>query len=208
MFQEGIVETLTAQDIQRDLEVDIIQVLASVVGMMRTDPDDGCSANVDILAMSGGMVATCDVAVSADDIRTEIDAVAASGAAVRAIACDGGSASNNITILSREVATAVAQAIVQVDAFCESTGGPGTRSCALGNGTVTAVARATARAFASGLVQAGDDGCTCDLDAMVDAEDMTEIIAAATTSAMVRVCTGEASARTPLSSMPLPCRWR
>ena len=193
MFQEGIEETLTARDIQRTVEQDIIDVLASVVGTIRTDPVDGCSANGDLNSTAGDMAATCDVAVSADDIRTEVDAVATAGAAVRALACEGGNTTLQVDIRSREIATAVARAIVQVDSFCESTGGPGTMGCGLGSGSVTAIARATARAFASGVIEAGGDDCICDLSAMVDAEDMVEIIAAATTSARAEACTGAPS---------------
>ena len=46
-------------------------------------------------------------------------------------------------MLAMEVAVAVAMAVVQADAFCESSGGPGTLSCALSSGTVDAVASAT-----------------------------------------------------------------
>ena len=191
MFQEGIEETLTARDIQRTVEQVIIDVLASAIGTIRSDPD-GCSAVPYVPPIPGEMVA-CDFEVSAGDIFTELEAVATAGAAVRALACEGGNITPQVNTLSREVATAVARAIVHVESFCESTGGPGTMGCGLGNGTVTAIVRATAAAFAYGLVEQGGDSCFCDLSAVVDAKDVVEIIAASITSAMATACTGAPS---------------
>ena len=193
-FQGVEQQTMTAQDAERVVEENIIEVLATVVGEVRSDPVNGCSGNADVRAQAGDSVATCDVAVSADDIITEVDAVAAAGAAVRALACEGGDSSVGVRTVTQDVATAVAQAVVQADSFCESTGGPGTMACGLSNGTVAAVARATASAFVSGVVEAGGDGCTCDLSSLIDAEEIEEIIASASASALAQVCTGEPSA--------------
>ena len=196
-FEEGEDQTLTVRDIQTSIEETIIDVLASVVGQINTDSVNGCSANADLVAQAGNSVATCDVSISADDILTEVNAIAAAGAAVRAIACAGDGTSAAITILSREVATAVAQAVVQADTFCESTGGPGTVACGLSQGTVTAVARASASAFASGLVEASGDDCTCDLSVVADAEAIEEIMATASASGLAEVCTGAISRHAP-----------
>ena len=62
---------------------------------------------------------------------------------MQALACEGEGSSAEARMLAMEVAVAVAMAVVQADAFCESSGGPGTLSCALSSGTVDAVASAT-----------------------------------------------------------------
>ena len=200
-FQGDEEQMMTAQDAERIVEENIIDVLATVVGEVQSNTVNGCSGNANVRAQAGDSVAACDVAVSADDIITEVDAVAAAGTAVRALACEGSNSSLDVSSITREVATAVAQAVVQADSFCESTGGPGTMACGLSNGTVAAVARATASAFASGVVEAGGDGCTCDLSSVMDAEEIEEIIASASASALAQVCSGEPPAAGFLASV-------
>ena len=199
MFEEGDEQTFTANDIQTTVEENIIELLATVTGSIHTDSEDGCSANAVTTGSAGDSVATCDVAVSSDDILEEVDAVASAAAAVRALACEGDGNEASINLIVRDIATAVAQAVVQADSFCESTGGPGTMACGLSNGTVTAVARATAGGFASGLVEAMGDDCDCDVSTEIDIEEVEEIMAVASTSALANVCTGAPSAAA------LPC---
>ena len=193
MFEDGDEQTFTMRDFQEVVEENILNVLASVVGEIRTDSVNGCSGEVVVTGRVNDTVALCEVDISADAVVTEIDAVAAAGAAVRALGCSDSGNSADINIHSREIATAIARAIAQADVFCESTGGPGTMACGMSSGAVTAVARATASAFTSGLVRAGGEGCECDLSATVDAEEVEEVIATAATSAMSQVCTGAKS---------------
>lgn len=175
------------------VEENIIDLLATVTGNINTDPVDGCSANFVADSEAGNSSATCDVAISADDILEEIDAIADAGAAVQAIACEGEGNEAEIRLIGREIAVAVAQGVVQADSFCESNGGPGTMSCGLSNGTVTAVARATASAFSSAMAEAMGPDCDCDLSTSLTVEEVEEIMAEATTSALAETCAGAAS---------------
>lgn len=197
MFQDGIEETFTVRDAGRMVEESIIEVLAHVIGEINTDSVNGCSADANVTAQAGESVASCDVAVSSDDIIQEVNAVAASGAAVHALTCDGDGSDAEISLISRDIAAAVALAVVQADSFCESTGGPGTMSCGLSHGTVTAVARATASAFSSGWAEANDEGCSCKVAASADTEKVEEIVAVASASAMAEACTGVSPAAMP-----------
>ena len=182
------------RDFQEVVEENILNVLASVVGEIRTDSVNGCSIQGEVMAQVNDTVALCEIDTSADAVIMEINAIAAAGAAVRALGCSDNGNSADINIHSREIATAIARAIVQADVFCESTGGPGMMACGMSSGAVTAVARVTARAFTSGLVRAGGEGCDCELSATVDADEVEDIIATAATSAMAKVCTGAKSA--------------
>ena len=183
----------TANDVQRAVEENIIQLLATVTGEISTDSTDGCSGNAVTRGQAGDAVAECDVAISSAAILEETNAVAAAGAAVRALACDGAGNEAQINLIVRDIATAVAQSVVQADSFCESTGGPGTMACGLSNGTGTAVARATASGFSAGVVEAKGVGCDCEVSTAVGLQEIEEIIATATTSALAQVCTGAAS---------------
>lgn len=69
------------------------------------------------------------------------------GANVQALACTGEAEANTaeIELLAREIAVANALAFANVRTFCRSSGGPGSRACALGESTVTGIARAQVR---------------------------------------------------------------
>lgn len=118
------------------------------------------------------------------------------GAAVKAIACEGeaGDAAE-IRIIAREIAVATAQAVVQADTFCESSGGPGTIACGMSNATITSVASAQANAFAEGLAETMGPNCDCDLSNNISSSMMETIIAEASASALAQTCAG-----TPLTA--------
>ena len=81
MFEDGDEQTMTASDLQRVVEMNIIDVLSTVTGEIHTSSADGCSAAAVIRIDAGDSFAECDVAISASDIATEIDAIADAGAA-------------------------------------------------------------------------------------------------------------------------------
>lgn len=121
---------------------------------------------------------------------------------MRAIACEGEGSTAEVRVIAREIAMATAQAIVQADAFCEASGGPGTVACGLTNGTMTAVASAQASAFADGLAMTMGAGCDCDLSTNISATQMETIIAEASSAALARACVG---AHFFLLSIEFPC---
>ena len=194
MFEEGDEQTFTENDVQTTVEENIIELLASVTGSIHTDTEDGCSVDLETIGKAGDEVATCDVAVSSDDILEEISEVAEAGGVVQALACEGGGNEAEVNVIARQISIAIAQAVVQADSFCESTGGAGTMACGLSNGTVTAVAQATASAFASGMAEARGDDCDCDVSTQADINEIQEIFAVASTSALAEACTGAPSA--------------
>ena len=193
MFEEGDEQTFTENDVQTTVEENIIELLASVTGSIHTDTEDGCSGDSETIGKAGDEVATCDVAVSSDDILEEINEVAEAGGVVQALACEGGGNEAEVNVIARQISIAIAQAVVQADSFCESTGGAGTMACGLSNGTVTAVARATASAFSSAMAEAMGPDCDCDLSTSLTVEEVEEIMAEATTSALAETCAGAAS---------------
>lgn len=70
---------------------------------------------------------------------------------MQALGCDGADSFVEVELRLREVAVAVAQAVTQASAFCESRGGPGTLACGLSRGTVDAVATAQVRRHSRSL---------------------------------------------------------
>lgn len=70
-------------------------------------------------------------------------ALASAGLEIQAFGCDGPDSFVNLELQLREVAVAVAQAVTQATAFCQTNGGPGTMACAVSRGTVNSVASAT-----------------------------------------------------------------
>ena len=64
---------------------------------------------------------------------------------MQGFACDGPDSFINVELALREVAVAIAQAVTQATAFCETAGGPGTMACAISRGTVDSAASATVR---------------------------------------------------------------
>ena len=80
MFEEGDEQTMTASDIQRVVEMNIIDVLGTVTGQIHTSAEDGCSATAITRAEAGDNFAECDVAISASEFLEENDAVAEAGA--------------------------------------------------------------------------------------------------------------------------------
>lgn len=79
MFEGAEEQTKTAGDVQRAVEMSIIDVLSTVTGEIHTSAADGCSANAVSRAQAGDNFAECDVAISASDILTQTDAVADAG---------------------------------------------------------------------------------------------------------------------------------
>ena len=73
-------ETVTVGAVQRVVEENILQLLGRTTGEIRTSAVDGCSISATNRAQAGDSFAECDIAVSADDILTEINAVAEAGA--------------------------------------------------------------------------------------------------------------------------------
>lgn len=73
-------EPLTVNVVQRTVETRVANLLATIVGEVRTSAIDGCSANILIRADTPNSFATCDVSISADDSLVERDAVAQAGA--------------------------------------------------------------------------------------------------------------------------------
>eukprot|EP00892_Ulva_mutabilis_P005488 jgi/Ulvmu1/3310/UM154_0001.1 len=72
--------TITVSEVERVVEENILELIASITGEVRASTDDGCSifANnrIELNSDLGSTFAECDTSISADDIRTEIDAVA------------------------------------------------------------------------------------------------------------------------------------
>lgn len=117
---------------------------------------------------------------------------------VQALACDGEGTENEVRVIAREIAKATAKAIVQAEAFCESNGGPGTIACGRAEGAITAVASATAQAFAEGLAVAKGKDCDCDLSSTLSGSEMETIMVEASASALAKTC---ASAPLPSSTL-------
>lgn len=72
-------EPLTVSVVKTAAQTKIVELLSSITGEIRTSPLDGCSSDALILVSANENFATCDVAISADDIITEIDAIAEAG---------------------------------------------------------------------------------------------------------------------------------
>lgn len=190
MFKEGETQTFTRDDVQNAIEEYIIDFLSTVTGDIHTisADDDDCSSG--LLISHPPSFATCDVSISADDILEEVNVVADAGVAARALACSGDGNETEIRLISREVAAAVAQGVVQAESFCESIAGPGTITCDLTNGTINSVVRATATALVAGVAEARGDDCSCDLSTAVDVSQVEEIMAVASTAALAQICAG------------------
>lgn len=138
-------EPITVSVVQQVVQTEIAELLATITGEVRSSAIDGCSANALGQVTAGDSSAFCDVAITANDINTEIDAVADAGLEVQGFGCDGVDSFVEVELKLREVAVAVAQAVTQASAFCETSGGPGTMACGLTRGTVDSVASATVR---------------------------------------------------------------
>lgn len=65
------------------------------------------------------------------------------GAEARAFACEDGFAEETFKLTLSSTAKALAEAVSQVDVFCESQGGPETTGCALGEANIRATAEST-----------------------------------------------------------------
>lgn len=138
-------EPLTVAVVQQVIQTEVAELLSTITGEVRSSATDGCSANTLGTAQAGAARAECDVSISASQIVTEIDAVADAGLEVQALGCDGVDSFVEVELQLREVAVAVAQAVTQATAFCETAGGPGTMACGVSSGTVDSVATATVR---------------------------------------------------------------
>lgn len=71
---------VTVNAVQNIVEENILNLLSTVTGEIRASADTGCSINAVNTAGTDANEVFCDTAVSADDIVTEIDAVAEAGA--------------------------------------------------------------------------------------------------------------------------------
>eukprot|EP00892_Ulva_mutabilis_P000399 jgi/Ulvmu1/1035/UM104_0020.1 len=108
----------------------------------------------------------------------------------RAFACEDSVAQNSADNVGMAVAMAMIDAVSQVDAFCELNNG--STGCADGETDVQAVARAQARAFASGFAEAGT--CNCNESISLNTSAFEEVFAEASSMALASVCaSGEAS---------------
>lgn len=80
-FEDGPPQTLTAEDISEVMREEIVTILAEVTGELLASPIDGCTGELLANASAGNNFAACEVVAVADDIRTEIDAIAELGIA-------------------------------------------------------------------------------------------------------------------------------
>lgn len=111
------------------------------------------------------------------------------------MACEGTATPEVVLEIVEEAAIALAQAVAQADSFCENDGPVGTISCAMNNGTVTAVATTLGSAFASGLEAVMGPDCACDISAAISATMLEDVMAMTVAAAFSETCAGATSSR-------------
>ena len=174
-----------------DIQKTVAEVLAGVVGTIRSGANDGCSINVINEAQVGDYFARCELDVRAGGRVIEADGIAEAAAAARSYACsvDGGDTDVNAAdsmSIARATAHAPAEAVAQADVFCEANGGDNTRACGLAQSDVEAVARAQAEAFAQGFASA--ETCGCNVSNYAGTHVFEEIWVEAAASAYAKTC--------------------
>eukprot|EP00892_Ulva_mutabilis_P001976 jgi/Ulvmu1/1177/UM108_0004.1 len=170
---------------EREVEERIVDVLATVIADIVVN-DDGCDVDVNPITIVGGEVSQCGVTASAIANIVEGSTIARLVQESRSFACEDGVAQRSDEMVLRAVATAMVDAVSQVDAFCELNGDPGSTGCALGDTNVRGVARAQAEAFASGFAEAGT--CNCNETISLDTSAIADVFAEASSMAFANAC--------------------
>lgn len=187
---QGASDSANFDIVVEDIQNTVADVLAGIVGTIRSGASDGCSISVINEAQVGDFFARCELDVSADSRTVEVDAIAMAGAAARSYACAPSNEVNEARLMqiAQATARALAEAVAQADVFCEQNGGEDTSACGLAESNIEVTARAQAEAFAEAFASARTCGCDVEQEAQVSIWE--EIFVSAAVASYAETCAG------------------